>query len=651
MPCCTIMGFFDSYTTYEIKEHKKTASIVYTLTVKPPYRIAKVIYPNDSSDLSLAIVASKEKSLVKPGRRYNLNTLLRERKRIDEQLKQQGFFYFNDKYLEFGADTFLGNRTLNIKIRLNENIPYNSTRVYTVNEVNIYPDYHQGGDSSISKRVIDSVNYYSNIDYIRPAPVIRSVFLKNGKVYNRLDHSLTQNRLMGLGVYKFVNVRLIKSDSSDRTATLTANVLLIPMPKKSISTEVQGVSKSNNFLGPGVNASFRNRNALRGAELLLVNMRASFETQLNGPYKGLYTYELNPKVELYVPRFISPVHIRTSSLFVPKTKFGIEYSYISRVNYFDINSYKFTFGYQWKDNIAVDHALSPINIMYFNIYNQSADFLRLIDENPVLGRRYEKQFIAGLSYSYFYNEQVYADKKRPFYFNANFESAGNAISGINKLMGKQPSETSPLKVAGVDYSQFVKLDVDLRKYFLFGNRRRSSIATRMIAGWGLPYSNSYAIPYVKQFFSGGAYSVRGFPAFSLGPGTYTPPDSLKNLFFLQQGGEIKVEANIEYRYTIAGMVKGALFVDAGNTWLNNDNPDIPGGEFHMRTFARELAVSVGTGIRFDIQFFVLRLDLGIPIRKPWMPEGERWVIDRFDLSSPLWRRQNLIVNLAFGYPF
>lgn len=644
-------GFFDSYTTYEIKEHKKTASIVYRLAVKPPYRIANVIYPKDSSDLSKAIVATKDKSLLKPSRRYNLNTLLRERQRIDEQLKQQGFFYFNDKYIEFGADTFLGNRTMNIKLRLKDDMPYNSTRVYKVDAVNIYPDYQLGIDPSVSKRVIDSVNYFSNIDYVRPAPVIRSVFLKNGRVYNRNDHSLTLNRLMGLGVYKFVNVRLIKSDSSDKTATLTANILLIPLPKKTITSELQGVSKSNNFLGPGVSASFRNRNALRGAELLLVNTRASFETQLNGPYKGLYTYELNPKVELYVPRFISPVHIRSSSQFVPKTKFGVEYSYISRVNYFDINSYKFTFGYQWKDNIAVDHALNPINIMYFNIYNQSTEFLRLISENPVLGRRYEKQFITGLSYSYFYNQQVYPEKKKPFYFNANLETAGNMVSAFNKLRGQQPDVDDPLKVAGVNYSQFVKLDVDLRQYFIFGNRRSSMIATRLMAGWGLPYGNSYSIPYVKQFFSGGAYSLRGFPAFSLGPGTYTPPDSLKALFFLQQGGEIKLEANLEYRYTIAGLVKGALFVDAGNTWLNNDNPDIPGGKFHTRTFIRELAVSVGTGIRFDIQYFVLRLDLGIPVRKPWMPEGQRWVIDQFDLSSAVWRRQNLIVNLAFGYPF
>lgn len=644
-------GFFDSHTEYEIRENKKTASIVYTLKVKPPYTISAISYPVDSSVLGKAIALTKDKSLLKVKRRYNLNTLLKERQRIDENLKREGFYFFNDTYIEFGADTNIGNRTVKIMVRVKEDIPLASQKAYTVSAVNVYPEYQLGIKQSIPKRVIDSVNFFSETDYVRPLPIIRSVFLKNNKIYNRDDHSLTLNRLMGLGVYKFVNVRLVKTDSNDNDSRLTANVLLIPLPKKSVTAEIQGVSKSNNFLGPGINGSFRNRNALSGAELLLVNMRASFETQFNGPYKGFFTYELNPKVELYVPRFISPVHIKASSMFVPKTKFAVEYSYISRVNYFDLNSYKFSFGYQWKDNIAVDHALSPVNIMYFNIYNQSQDFLALVQSNPVLGRRYDKQFIAGLSYSYFYNQQVYAEKKKPFYVNVNVESAGNVVAAIYKLVGKPTEAGIPEKVAGVSYSQFVKLDVDLRKYFLFGNRRKSSVATRLIAGWGLPYGNSSSIPYIKQFFAGGAYSVRGFPAFSLGPGTYTPPDSLKSLFFLQQGGEIKLEANIEYRYTIAGLLKGAFFVDAGNTWLNNNNPDIPGGKFDPKTFMGQLAVSIGTGIRLDVQFFVLRLDLGIPVRKPWLPEGDRWVFNAFDFSSPGWRSQNLILNLAFGYPF
>jgi len=158
------------------------------------------------------------------------------------------------------------------------------------------------------------------------------------------------------------------------------------------------------------------------------------------------------------------------------------------------------------------------------------------------------------------------------------------------------------------------------------------------------------MPYIKQFFSGGAYSVRGFPAFSLGPGTFAPPEDQRSLFFLQQGGEIKLEMNAEYRFPIVSVMKGALFVDAGNTWISNPNPDIPGGVF-SNSFYKEMAASYGFGLRADVQFFVLRLDLGIPFRKPWLPEGERYTINTFNLSSSQWRRNNLVLNLAFGYPF
>jgi outer membrane protein assembly factor BamA len=414
---------------------------------------------------------------------------------------------------------------------------------------------------------------------------------------------------------------------------------------------VQGVSKSNNFIGPGLNFSQRNRNAFSGAELLILGFRTSFETQLNGPYRGQFTYELNPKVELYIPRFISPFPIRTRSLYVPKTKFIFDYSHLSRINYFNINSFKFSYGYKWKSSLAVDHDLGLLNVTYFNISNQSGDFLNLIKTNPLLSRRFEKQLIAGISYSFFYNEQVFPEKKRPFYINVNFESAGNTISGYKSLIqNKEPNSINPLLVGSVNYSQFLRLDMDVRQYFFLGKKKQNSVATRLIAAWGLPYGNSSTMPYIKQFFSGGAYSVRGFPAFSIGPGTYAPPEDLKTLFFLQQGGEIKLEFNVEYRFPMISIIKGAWFFDAGNTWLNRNNPDIPGGKF-SKTFHKELAASAGFGLRADVSFFVLRLDLGVPVRKPWLPDGDRWVVKDIDLSSPKWRRNNLILNLAFGYPF
>ena len=643
-------GFFDSYSRFETKEKSKTASILYSLQFKPPYKISRIVFPDEKDELNLAIAAKQEKSLIKEGRRYNLNKLTEERIRILNELKEEGFFYLSETDLIFSADTNMGNRTVRIQIRVKEDASDQSRKKYRIAEVNVYADYQLGKEQLAEKRVIDSVNYFSDINYVHPKPIIESVFFKNRKLYRRSDHNLTYSRLMGLGIYKFVNIRLVKIDSGI-TPALTANILLMPLPRKSLSAEVQGVSKSNNFIGPGLNFSHRNRNAFRGAELLIFGLRTSFETQLNGPYKGKFTYELNPKIELYVPRFISPIRIRSRSMYVPKTKFIFDYSYLSRINYFNINSFKFSYGYKWKSGLATDHDLGLVNLTYFNIADESTDFLKLINTNPLLRRRFEKQLIAGVSYSFFYNEQVYPEKRKPFYFNVNFESAGNAISAYKKLIqNRTPSAENPLHIGSVNYSQFLRLDIDVRQYLFFGKKRDRTLAARFIAGWGLPVGNSSTMPYIKQFFSGGAYSVRGFPAFSIGPGTYRPPDSLKTLFFLQQGGEIKLELNVEYRFPVFKIVKGALFADAGNTWLNNTNTQIPGGKF-TKSFYKELAASMGFGLRADVQFFVLRLDLGIPFLKPWLPEGERLVFNQYDLSSSQWRRNNLILNLAFGYPF
>jgi outer membrane protein insertion porin family len=643
------LGYFNSLTTYVAKIDSHTTSYIFKVELGNAYTIGAIDYPPSNDSLSGLISNQKQNSLLIIGKKYNLDVLKQERDRLDEILKNKGYFYFNNEYLLFKADTTFGYNQVKIKLTLKADCPAEAKTTYTVKDVNIFAEYQLGKENKSEVQIIDSTNFYSPTNYIRPAPILHAVFLRNNKTYSRSDHNLTLSRLNGLGVYKFVSVRLIKNDSLDNF--LNAIILLTPRDKKSLSLEVQGTSKSNNFIGPGIKGGFKNRNTFGGAELLVINAGASFETQFNGPYKGQYTYEFNPKIELYVPRFIVPFHLADRSLYVPKTKFVVDLSYMSRVNYYDINSAKFSFGYRWKNSLPTDHDLSLLNINYFNVYNQSADFDSLINENPTMALRFEKQFIAGIGYSFTYNQQLYDQKRNPIYINPSIELAGSTLSGINKLMGKTPDASNPLQVFGVNYAQFVKFDLDVRQLFKLNRQGASVIATRLFAGWGLPFGNASTIPYIKQYFSGGAYSLRGFPVYSVGPGTFSPPDSVADLYFVQQGGEIKLELNIEYRFTIAGMLKGAIFTDAGNTWLNNDNPEIPGGKFNPQTFIKELAIDIGTGIRYDVKFFVIRLDLGMPIRKPWYPEGNRFVFNEFDISSSKWRKDNLILNLAFGYPF
>lgn len=638
-------GFLDSYGQYEIKQKKKgkLTYVEYTVYLSEPYTIQSVTFPTGTDSLSKAIARMQKRSRVKVGDRYSLDVLREERERIDNFLKRRGYYYFRPDYLLFAMDTGYGGKKVQLSLTVKKDMPEKAALVYTLTEVNVFPDYKPGKDSSDAEVfVIDSINYYKETRYIRPKPIVQSIFLKPGHIYNKRMHQVTLSRLNGLGVFKFINVTFSDKDTvSD--GRLKVDVYLTPLPRKSLAFEVQMATKSNNFIGPGASFSIRNRNAFKGAELIVYSLRGSFETQYSGAYKGQFTYEINPRIELNVPRLI-PFKFNRKNPFVPKTKFGLEYAYLSRVGYFDMNTFKVDIGYKWKERLEIDHNLTLLNVNYYNIYNRTSQFDELINSNTLLRRRFEEQFLLGIAYSFFYNEQLRARPKRNMiYFNSNIEFAGNTLALFSGLITKRKvNSNDPSEVLGVRFAQFARFDFDIREYYR--TSENTMLAARFIAGWGIPYGNSSTLPYAKQFFAGGAYSLRGFQANSVGPGSYAPPDSVRNVFYLQQGGEIKLELDVEFRFPIFKFLKGAFFVDAGNTWLNKANKDAPNGEFKWDRLIKEVALSTGAGIRLDLNFFVLRLDVGIPLRKPSLPENDRWIIKNLGF-------RDAVFNLAFGYPF
>jgi outer membrane protein assembly factor BamA len=238
-------------------------------------------------------------------------------------------------------------------------------------------------------------------------------------------------------------------------------------------------------------------------------------------------------------------------------------------------------------------------------------------------------------------------KKMQFFFQGTAETAGNVLS-LAKIIGREkPSGGNPSSVLGSIYSQYAKFTVDLRSYYNISEKDK--IALRVFAGVAKPYGNSSVLPYTRQFFSGGPNSLRAFQINSVGPGTTF--QSNDNRGFLNLGGDIKVEMNAEYRFNIYRFLNGALFVDAGNVWLQKSNPANTGSPFMFSTFINEMAAGTGIGLRIDVSFFILRFDLATPLRKPWLEDNQRWVVNQINFASPSWRRDNLILNIALGYPF
>lgn len=643
-------GYFDVTVTPKIikNEEKKQGMVTYNAQYTSHYLLKDRFFPNDSSLLAREIKNAEKNTLLKKGEAYNLTRLKSERERISQFLKNRGFYYFSPDFLLFQADTTIGGKSFNIYMKIKEGIPEKAFKKYSIKEVFIFPEY----DAKIANISGDTVRtkagyyYITNKTEFRPEVIARYIFLKVGKEYSFSDHQLSLQKLTSLDVFKFVNIRFHETEDGD----LNAYIYLTPLKKKYLRVEANAVSKSNGFTGPGLNTSFSNRNTFHGAEKLTFDLSTSYETQISGQQKGLNSYQLGSSVTLRTFRFITPFGIKQLSKYVPSTQVRIGYELLNRVQFFKTSSFNTQFGYKWRETSTRSHEFNPISINYVSLGQTSETFDNILENNQLLARSFENQFIIGTNYTFTYNNQLREKKKNYVYFNVNVDLSGNLIHSIQSLVREQNStDEAPFQIFNRPYSQYFRFLTELRLYQDFGNKVQ--LALRGIAGLGIPLGNSSTLPYIKQFYIGGTNSIRAFPVRSLGPGGYSTPDSLANALFIDQVGDIKIETNAELRFDLNSFLKWAFFADIGNIWLTKEDPDRPRGNFQIRDFYREFAMGLGTGMRIDASYVIVRFDLGVPVRKPGNDPGSRWVFKEFDFGKSDWRRDNLVLNIAIGYPF
>ncbi|MBS1688691.1 MAG: BamA/TamA family outer membrane protein, partial [Bacteroidetes bacterium] len=293
-----------------------------------------------------------------------------------------------------------------------------------------------------------------------------------------------------------------------------------------------------------------------------------------------------------------------------------------------------------KDDIRKENQLYPFNFTYVKTDTLGdASKLGLLYGNLIFNG-----IIIGPTYEFTYNSQVGPQKTSSFYFDALIDLSGNIIGLAEHANYKDHPQT----LLGSTYAQYLKYQLDYRYYFKMS--QTNTLASRILIGEGLPYGNSSQLPNIKQFFSGGSSSLRGFPTRLVGPGTFNENYLYGTSQYIETLGDMKLELNTELRTTVYKFFSTALFVDAGNIWLYNDNPQFPGGKF-TKDFYKELAVDMGIGLRFDVKILLIRLDVGIPVREPFLPENERWVFNKINFGDPTWRKNNLVFNIAIGYPF
>ncbi len=655
------MGYMGAMVEPVRQVKKKKLKLVYKVTAGKPYKVRTLKYDIQDDKIGEYMQQDSVATLLSEDMYFDVNILDAERQRITNYLLQNGYYKFNKDYISYTADTvrntYLVDLTLHLApYRLPNEEKTQSHHQYTINKVNFITDYNVLESSALSSvEVNDSLHYkgfpiyYKDKLYLRPKVLTNNLRITPGTLFNEQDVQRTYSNFGRLQALKYTNIRFFETQQEDSTK-LNAYVLLTKSKHQSVSFEIEGTNSAGD-LGAAASVSFQHRNLFKGSETFMFKVRGAFEAvsalQGSGAHNQNYT-ELGAETTINFPRFMFPFlsndfkrRIRAT------TEFGLQYSYQMRPEFTRIVA---SAGWSYKWGVQRQRSQHRIDLLDINyLYMPWIDptfkenYLEK-DENYILRYNYDDRLIVRTGYSYTYNSAGQALMNNSVMGNSytirfNFESAGNLLYAAAQIARMKKNEKDEYTLLNIPFAQYLKGDFDFAKNVVIDNR--NSLAFHFGAGIAIPYGNATIIPFEKRYFSGGANSVRGWSVRNLGPGSF-PGDGN----FLNQSGDIKLDASIEYRTRLFWKFRGAIFVDAGNIWTLRDYKDQPGGKFKFNEFYKQIAVAYGLGLRMDLDFFVLRFDAGMKTIDPVYKKGK----GRYPIIHPDFGR-DLTFHFAVGYPF
>lgn len=652
------MGYMGAFVEYKPKVKKKKLKLTYEIKTGQPYKVRSLKYDVRDEKIWEYLQKDSASTYLSEGMYFNVNMLDGERQRITSYLLRNGYYKFNKDYISYTADTVRGTYQVDLTLHLAKYRAHSDDELknhsqYTINKVNFITDYNVLQSSALSSvEVNDSVHYkgypiyYKDKLYLRPKVLTDNLRITPGDLFNEQDVQRTYSNFGRLPVLKYTNVRFFETQVGD-SMKLNTYVMLTKNKHQSISFELEGTNSAGD-LGAAASVSFQNRNVFRGSETFMVKLRGAYEAVSGLGYKNDNYTELGVETTINFPRFMFPF---LSSNFKSKiratTEFGLQYNYQLRPEFTRIvasGSWSYKWGLQRQRS---QHRIDLLDINYLYMPWIEPDFSdKFLDKenNYILRYNYEDRLIVRTGYSYTFNSAGQALMNNAVIGNSysvrvNFESAGNLLYALSKMTRMKKNNSGEYTVLSIPYAQYIKGDLDFAKNIMIDNR--NSIAFHVGGGIAIPYGNADIVPFEKRYFSGGANSVRGWSVRNLGPGSFAGDGN-----FLNQSGDIKLDASIEYRTRLFWKFRGALFVDAGNIWTLREYEDQPGGKFKLDQFYKQIAVAYGVGLRLDLDFFVLRFDGGMKAINPVYSKGK----DRFPIIRPDFGR-DFAFHFAVGYPF
>ncbi len=636
-----INGFFNNEINVETKVKNKKTKVVYKVFLKKPYYIDTVIYVLDSSCSAKYIIKAKENTLLQKGDIYTLKNIKKERKRISEYIRNLGYFNYKEDFLLYKADTI--DNKISFNVVFNKNIKEKDLKQYRINNVNVYGGFKKT-EKEYSLEKVNNINYYYNNNLFIPQKILKNVFFVKDSLYSDFAYRRTLSYYYALNIISLTTVSFNKIDTS--LNLLDIDVQLLRSSKNSLETKLTGFTKSNGFTGPSVEMIFSNKNIFRGAEQLSFSIETGIEKQFANDETSVdYIFRIAFNSVLKFPNFTPGLtKITRKSVYLPYSYISTGITFLKYKPSMDIIQTDASYGYKWFPKNKTSWVFKPISFVFQKQYLydgfENDDILDL----PYVPYGMNDQFSLGSDITYTISTKGISKTRNEVFFKSTFDIAGNLMFLLFENIDNEKNNEKPYKLLGLPFAQYARVEFDIRYFRKL--KATNKIATRLLTYFSIPYGNSVELPFFKKYFIGGPNSVRGFNTGSIGPGSYRANDKTYDLRI--NNGDIRLEANIEYRFKIAGYFHGAAFIDAGNVWLKNIDTLRPGGEFELNRFYKEIAVGTGIGLRMDFSVIAIRLDLGMPLRKPYLPEDTRWI---FANNIDIWGRHNLVLNFAIDYPF
>lgn len=639
-------GYFSGSATFDTvpdpKDPKK-AKLNYRIMMNNAYTYDSIAYIRLRHRIDTLVQRDTSNQLIRKGDNFNVTQLEAERQRLASLLRNNGYYYFRPDFITYQADTLRNPGKVSLRVSTKPGLQRSVLRPWRIGNISVHLNGYNNEPPTDSIRYKDLTIFYEGKLRVRPSVLYQRLKFRPGDLYSQREQEKTQTLFSRLGIFRYSEMQYTPKDTSRRCDTLDLRINTVYDLPLDGELEVNVTTKSNDQTGPGAVFSVTKRNMFGGGETFGVSMRGSYEWQTGNRVAGnssaINSWELGISGTLTFPQILFTKLFREDPQYPSSTSFRIYADQLNRAKFFKMLAFGGSASYEYQTSATSHHSITPFKLTYSLLQRTTAEFDSIVGVNKALGRSLENQFIPAMSYTYTYDDSPLKQKRHHLWWQTSFTQAGLLVNSISTAMGNRFNERDK-NLLGNKFAQFAKLTSEIRYNYDLGNRHH--LVGRLMGGIAYSYGNSVTTPYSEQFYIGGANSLRALTIRSIGPGSFRPSDSQYG--YLDQTGDIKFEANLEYRFPILGDLHGATFLDAGNVWLLRYDENRPGGQLKWGRFLKDLALGTGIGLRYDLTFLVIRVDWGIGLHVPY-DTGKRgyYNIPNF--------KDGMGVHLAVGYPF